>query len=305
MSPSPLTCACPAAQIQYIQGDGLQLATYRWGNPGGATLLLVHGYPDSHQVWLPLVAELAADFQLIAYDVRGFGASDKPDAVHAYRLEHLANDLEAVIRTLCPDQAVHLIAHDWGSIQAWEALTEPRIQPLLRSFTSLSGPCLDHVGTWLRERLGQPSWRAWGQVGRQLRRSWYIGLFHLPLLPRLLWGAGSARRWSALLTRMEGIQPPPTGTSLASDGRHGVKLYRANMLRCLLRPRRRSTPVPVQLIVANRDRFVDPALFDSLAQWAPQLCRYEAAAGHWQLLAEPVALANWLRGFVALHEPQG
>ena len=66
------------AEQLWIHGDGVQLAAYRWGNPNGPTLLLVHGYPDNHEIWLPLVRELAGNYQIIAYDVRGFGASNIP-----------------------------------------------------------------------------------------------------------------------------------------------------------------------------------------------------------------------------------
>lgn len=79
----------------------------------------------------------------------------------------------------------------------------------------------------------------------------------------------------------------------------GVQLYRANFIRSLLRPRSRSTHVPVQLIVPLSDRFVRPQLFADLQRWAPLLSRREVCAGHWQLLAEPTALAGWLRGYVS------
>ena len=300
---APLRLTAPlAAQLQRVAGDGLELATYRWGNPQGPTLLLVHGYPDNHEVWLPLVRELAADYQLIAYDVRGFGASDKPGKRLDYHLEKLANDLEAVILALSPERPVHLVAHDWGSIQAWEAVTETRIQPLLASYTSISGPCLDHVGSWMRDRLQQKSPRAWAQVGSQLLSSWYVGFFHTPLLPELLWRAGAARLWPQLLRRLEGIAQPQVSVSLAADGRHGVKLYRANFIRSLFKPRPRPTQVPVQLIVPTLDRFVRPQLFDQLSRWVPQLWRREIRAGHWQLLAEPRQLAGWLREFIVHRE---
>ncbi len=285
-----------------VGGDGVELAAYRWGNASGPTLLLVHGYPDNHEVWLPLVRELAADYQIIAYDVRGFGASDKPGKRLDYRLDKLANDLEAVIRALSPDRPVHLIAHDWGSIQSWEAVTEPRLASLLASYTSISGPCLDHVGHWLRERLQQKSPRAWVQVGGQLLSSWYIGLFHTPWLPELAWRAGLAKLWPKYLQRVEGVRGAKASASLSADGQHGVKLYRANFIRSLLQPRQRHTEVPVQLIVPTRDRYVRPQLFEQLSRWVPKLWRREIRAGHWQLLAEATQLAGWIREFVQYQE---
>ena len=186
MSDGNIPCAPTLRQPirhRVVTGDGVHLATYRWGRADGPVLLLVHGYPDNHAIWLPLVDALADDFQIIAYDVRGFGASQKPRRLRAYRLERLAKDLEAVIRATSPERPVHLVGHDWGSIQCWEAVTEPRLQPLLASYTSVSGPCLDHVGHWMRERLAEKRAGAWRQVGGQWLSSWYIGFFHLPLLP--------------------------------------------------------------------------------------------------------------------------
>jgi pimeloyl-ACP methyl ester carboxylesterase len=294
-----IACPAPVTQQLMVNSSGVQLATYRWGNPARPTLLLVHGYPDNHEVWLPLINQLAADFQIIAYDVRGAGASDKPRHPRDYRLPLLADDLEAVILAHSPTQPVHLIAHDWGSIQSWEGVTEPRLQKHLASYTSISGPCLDHVGYWMGERGKARTFGALRQLVGQLRSSWYIAFFHLPLLPELAWRHGMAKLWPRFLRQVEGIRPVRISSTQSADGQHGVKLYRANFIRSLFTPRQRYTQVPVQLVVLTRDRFVRPQLFDNLQHWAPNLVRREVAAGHWQLLAEPAPLAGWIKEFVA------
>ncbi len=287
----------PPRQLD-VNSQGLRLCTYIWDKADAPTLLLVHGYPDSHEIWLPLIHELAADYRIVAYDVRGCGASQVPKRLHDYRLERLAGDLEAVIHATSAGRRVHLVAHDWGSIQSWEAVTEARIQPLLASYTSLSGPCLDHVGHWLRERLSLRRPDALLQALRQVLSSWYIAFFHIPLLPELCWRLGLDRAWPWLLRRLEGIRHLPPSPTQRADGMRGVQLYRANFIRSLLRPRSRSTRVPVQLIVPLNDRFVRPQLFEDLQHWAPLLSRRKVHAGHWQLLAEPSALAGWLRDYV-------
>ena len=284
-----------------IAGDGVELAVYRWGNPQGIPLLLVHGYPDNHHIWLPLIEQLAGEFQLFAYDVRGCGHSARPARLRDYQLPHLSRDLQAVIRAVSPDRPVHLLAHDWGSIQSWETVTEPHSTDLLASYTSLSGPCLDHVGHWLRARLQQRSAAGLRSVAKQLLQSWYIALFHLPWLPELTWRLGLARYWPQVVRRLEGSRLASNPQQLA-DGCHGIALYRANFIRRLYKPRARYTQVPVQLLVPSADRFVNPRLFDDLAQWAPNLQRREVAAGHWQLLAEPLQLAAWVREFVVQQE---
>lgn len=287
----------PPQQLD-VHSDGLRLRSYIWDRADAPTLLLVHGYPDNHEVWLPLIRELANDYRIVAYDVRGCGASQVPRRVQDYRLPQLARDLEAVIHATSAGRRVHLVAHDWGSIQSWEAVTEPRIQPLLASYTSLSGPCLDHVGHWLRERLSLRRPRALLQALGQLLSSWYIAFFHTPLLPELCWRLGLDRAWPWLLSRLEGLSELPPSSTQRADGMRGVQLYRANFIRSLLHPRTRSTRVPLQLIVPLNDRFVRPQLFDDLQHWAPLLTRREVRAGHWQLLAKPARLAGWLRDYV-------
>ncbi len=294
-----IACPAPLTQQVMVNSAGVQLATYRWGNPAGPVLLLVHGYPDNHEVWLPLINQLAADFHIIAYDVRGAGASDRPKHRHDYRLPLLADDLEAVILAHSPDRPVHLIAHDWGSIQSWEGVTEPRLQKRLASYTSISGPCLDHVGYWMGERGKTPTFAALRQLVGQLLSSWYIAFFHLPWIPELAWRHGMAKLWPRFLRQVEGIRPVRISSTQSEDGQHGVKLYRANFIRSLFTPRQRFTQVPVQLVVLTRDRFVRPHLFDNLQHWAPNLTRREVAVGHWKLLAEPAPLAGWVREFVA------
>ncbi|KLL10383.1 SDR family oxidoreductase [Protofrankia coriariae] len=272
-----------------VVSAGVPLAVYEQGNPAGPTVLLVHGYPDTHWVWDDVAAALAADgHHVVRYDVRGAGASGAAKGVRGYRLPQLADDLFAVADAVSPHRAVHLAAHDWGSIQAWEAVTDPRAAGRIASYTSLSGPCLDHVGHWARRRLARPTPRHLGQLLTQAAHSWYIGVFHLPLLAPAVWRLGLAARWGYVLASTEGViprtsHPQPT---LATDAVHGIALYRANMLPHLLRPRQRPTAVPVQLITLVRDRYVSPALGDDLDRWVPHLWRRTLTAGHWSALLE-------------------
>ncbi len=169
----------------------------------------------------------------------------------------------------------------------------------IASYTSVSGPCLDHVGFWMRDRLRRKTPRALLQMASQLLHSWYIYYFHLPLLPSLSWRFGAAKAWPLYLRKVEGIRNPVRNPHQASDGEHGVKLYRANFITSIFKPRKRHTEVPVQLIVPTRDRYVGQQLFQQLSLWAPRLWRRDVTAGHWQLLAEPTRLGKWIDEFVS------
>jgi len=278
----------------HLRSGGVQIAYEVTGAPGQDSLLLVHGYPDSRRIWDPLVGRMAGRFRLIRYDVRGAGESSAPRRLADYRLSRLEDDLIRIIDALSPGTPVHLVAHDWGSIQSWEAVTGDRLAGRLASFTSISGACLDHVGHWLRD-----CWLAgeYGPVARQLLSSWYIGLFHLPWLAPGLWQAGLGRRWPDLIALLEKHRPP-TDPHQLRQGRFGVNLYRANVLPRLLAPRERHARVPVHLIEPEDDPFVSPALSESLERWVPSLRRTRTSGGHLELLSDPGRLARLIEPFV-------
>ncbi len=285
---------------RFVQSGDVRLAVYTWGKSHGAPpVLLVHGYPDSARVFEAVAKQLSRDHFVIAYDVRGAGRSTRPSRTEDYSLPLLAADLEAVVSALSPQRKVHVVGHDWGSIQSWQAVTEPRVEARLASFTTISGPCLDHVGYWLKEQLAEGSVEACRTLVRQLRRSWYIGFFHLPRLAPLLWKVQPAQGWAQALERREGlvgVEPSPTQRL---DGATGVHLYRANVLPRLKQPEQRRTRLPVQLITPTRDAYVAPELSTHVGEWAPTLTRVEMDAGHWLPLSHPDALANHVRRFVA------
>ena len=284
-----------------IESGGVSLFARAWGDPDATPLVLVHGYPDNHGLWEPVAEQLAGRFHVIAYDVRCAGASDKPRRVSAYRMDKLADDLRAVTEALIPGRDFHLAGHDWGSIQSWESVTTEPLKSRILSFTSISGPCLDHVGFWMRRRLGSLSWREQRKALRQLVSSWYIMLFQLPVLPPLAWQLGVGRLWPVMLEKVEGIADATAAEDAetrTTDGRYGVNLYRANFMQKLLSPKERHAAAPVQLIVPLRDNYASPALFEELHQWVPQLYRVDIDAGHWVIMSDPADIAARIGGFV-------
>ncbi|HEY0975233.1 MAG TPA: SDR family oxidoreductase [Solimonas sp.] len=288
------------SEIRYVQSGDVRLAVREWGDATRPTVLLVHGYPDSSQVWDATAALLAHDFHVVAYDVRGAGRSTVPTAVADYDLDLLVADTAAVADAVSPDRPVHLVGHDWGSIQSWETVCTERMRGRLASYTSISGPGLDHAGHWIRRRLKSASTTHKRELAAQALHSWYIGMFHLPSVPAA-WKLGLDRLWPTLLAQIEGVRAEANPTQ-RQDGVAGINLYRANVRERVLRPRERRTDLPVQLIVPRRDHFVMPELLDDLSQWAPRLWRVDVDAGHWLPVSHPQLVAERVAAFVRFVE---
>ncbi|OYV23745.1 MAG: short-chain dehydrogenase, partial [Mycobacterium sp. 20-66-4] len=136
--------------------DGVRVAVYEEGNAEGPTVVLVHGWPDSHVLWDGVVPLLAERFRIIRYDNRGVGLSSAPKPVSAYTMARFADDFAAVIGERSPGQPVHVLAHDWGSVGIWEFLKRPGAGDRVATFTSVSGPSQDQLVEYIFSGLRQP-----------------------------------------------------------------------------------------------------------------------------------------------------
>lgn len=287
---------------QFVSSGAVRLAVYTWGRAPTKqrprpVLLLVHGYPDSAEAWAPVAQLLAAQYYVVAYDVRGAGRSTAPRGSAAYAFGQLSADLRAVIGAVSPQQPVHLVGYDWGALQSWEALLSGALEGRIASF-SAGTPSLDHVGDWFQQRLRQPTPRKLAQALRRALGSSYMLAFQLPLLPELTWKLGLGRIWHRVVSALEGVQLPASASQTA-DGVQGLGLYRANLLQPLLRPQSRRTELPGQLLVMRQDPFVPASIFAGMETTAPNFRRTEIAGGHWTLLSRPQVLAQALSGFIA------
>ncbi len=97
--------AQPAASRPYKahsirSADGVTLAAQEWGNPSGPEIVFIHGFNQSHLSWARQVkSDLAKEFRLITFDLRGHGNSDKPLVPEAYReSKRWADDVDAIIK---------------------------------------------------------------------------------------------------------------------------------------------------------------------------------------------------------------
>ena len=290
------------ASQRTVVGAGAELAVIEAGDRDRPTLLFIHGWPDTKALWEPMLAQLCERFHVVAYDVRGAGASSAPRGLAAYDYERLADDTASVIAAVSPGRPVHVVGHDWGGLQGWELATQPRFAGQLASLTSIAGPSLDQIGCAFRRLAWPPTPAGLLQLASRLRRSWYILVLLTPGGPSLLWrGLLGGGRWRLLLEHIERV---PTGEgypvrTYARDAMRGARLYRRNMPRRLLRPRRNTrVHVPVQLIVPTQDHLISAGYYEGAEQAAPGLRRRTIEGTHWAPRKHPELLARWIAEFV-------
>lgn len=276
-----------------VRNGPVELAVFEAGDPGKPTVLLVHGWPDTHHLWHAVTDHLVRDFHVVSYDTRGMGETSDPGSVEAFRLPELASDLFAVADAASPDRPVHVLAHDWGSVQSWEAVCEDRAAGRIASFTSISGPNIDHLSHWVRHNLAQPSVQGLAAVAAQALSSTYIAFFVSPAAPPVFRRFATRERWERFLQRAEGIEPDPANhaASLPEDMVSGLRYYRANV-GGLGGPRERRTAVPVLQLVPTRDPAIRGASYAETPLWAEHVERRDVPHGHWVPLSHPEVVAE-------------
>jgi pimeloyl-ACP methyl ester carboxylesterase len=125
----------------------------------GPSVLLLHGFPDSKELWRHQTPALAAaGYRVIAPDLRGFGASDRPEGAEHYRMEALAGDVLGILAALDVDSAA-VVGHDWGSALGW----------------GLAGLAPERVERFVALSVGHPS--TYMVDLRQRELSWYMLFF--------------------------------------------------------------------------------------------------------------------------------
>ena len=100
---------CRDVQTHRAEVNGIRLFYRRAGN--GPPVVLLHGFPETSHAWRKIIPALAAEHTVIAPDLRGCGASDRPAT--SYDKRTVASDVRELVRLLGFDQ-INLVAHDVG-----------------------------------------------------------------------------------------------------------------------------------------------------------------------------------------------
>ena len=136
-----------------------------WRDP--ETVVFVNGFTENLQAWRCWVPHFSRDYRVLRFDQRGFGDSGAVPADFVFTTEMLVQDLRALIDTVSPDRAVHLVSGKSGGIPAVAtAIAHPeRIASLTLTSPALKGP---ETPGWLAhiDQHGMASWARWSMGDR-------------------------------------------------------------------------------------------------------------------------------------------
>lgn len=276
-----------------MPGRGVNLHVARAGPQDGPLVILLHGFPEFWYGWRHQIGPLAgAGFRVLAPDQRGYNLSEKPRGVAHYALDHLADDILALVDGQGRERAA-IVGHDWGGLVAWWlALRNPeRVERL----AILNAPHPDF--------LLRGEWKRFPQV----LRSWYVVAFQIPWLPEAGLGVFHGRSLADGL-----IRTSRPGTFTASEiaryreawAKPGALTAMVNWYRAALqtRPTDRIPSrvlVPTRILWGARDRFIGRRYAsDALARCDGGRLEFFEDATHWVHHEEPDRLNDRLIEFL-------
>jgi pimeloyl-ACP methyl ester carboxylesterase len=240
---------------------------------GDTTLLMVHGWPDTHRLWDGLVDRLKSDFRCVRFTLPGFAAED-PRRLRT--LGEVVGVIEAVVDAASPNSPVTLVLHDWGCFYGYQYyMRRPgRVSRIV-------GIDIGDVGS---KEMKLPLSMVLFTLGYQL---WLAGAWVI--------GGRTGDAMTRLIARAIGVRADP---GLVHSGmNYGYYLkYRSALLR------RPQGDVPLELacpmlFLYGRRK---PTMFHSEA-FVERLNRTPACkavgfdAGHWLMLELPTEVADEIR----------
>jgi pimeloyl-ACP methyl ester carboxylesterase len=251
----------------------------------GPPVLLLHGFPDTGEVWrLQLPALADAGLRAIAPDLRGRGRSERPGGVQAYALPELVADAVGLLDALGIERA-HVVGHDWGAVVAWAlaALQPGRVDRLVAMSVGFPG-------------AARPDRRA-------LEQAWYGLLFLFPEAEEVL------RRDDWFLTRilLEGAPDLDRYLAELADPEAltaGLNWYRANLPVGVTPGADTPRLPPVRSatlgLYGADDRYLTERAMVASERYVDGTWRYERVdgAGHWLQLEQPDRVNRLLLEFL-------
>ena len=269
----------PRLKSRKIKVNGISLNVIIEGK--GPVVMLVHGFPDSHQVWRHQIPALVnAGYQVIAPDLRGFGESDAPVGKDRYKVANFVSDLIAILDQLNIDK-VRLVGHDWGAVCTW-ALTIAHPERVER-FVPMS---VGHPEAYPRGGLAQKVKGYYVLICASPLGESFLKLFNWKMFDLVTHYPAEAQLWKSELSRPGRLEA-------------AIGIYRDNL--SLIFPKKYPrVKVPTMGIWSSADHALARKQMVISGEYVDASWRYEEirGAGHWLQLETPEKVNSLLLDYL-------
>ena len=248
---------------------------------GGQTILMMHGWPDTHRLWDSTVDALKDQYRCVRFTMPGFDLS-KPAV--ALPLDKITALIDSIVEAVSPAARVTLLLHDWGCMFGYEfaSVHAHRVAGVIAVDIG------DHNSDdYLRSlssqaKFGVLAYQMW------LAFAWKMGSHISP---------GLADRMTRWMAHTIGCRTPPSTMGWQMNYPYAmVWLGQSGGLTGTLRVK----PIwPLFYIYGAKKPFMfhSPQWLEKVAQ-IPGNKVEEFATGHWVMMHKPAEFNNSVRGWL-------
>ncbi|OJV33838.1 MULTISPECIES: alpha/beta hydrolase [unclassified Sphingomonas] len=310
--------------LTWVDTNGIRMACYDVAGEG-MPVVFCHGFPELAYSWRHQLAAFAkAGRRALAPDQRGYGLTDRPEAVESYDMEQLCADLAGLLDAKGIERAI-FCGHDWGGLVVWQmALRHPdRVAGVI----GLNTPFLPRAPAdpiaLMRMALGEDMYIVWfqkpgeadGALARDVDKTFRFFMRRPTMTPAEFAALPPDQKNFPLGLMLEAYDPAGDEHQLLNDEERrafvetfartgftgGINWYR-NFTRNWERSAGNVDRVtcPALMITAECDHVLPPSMAEGMERYVPDLERHMiAGSGHWTQQESPDEVSRVILDWVA------
>jgi pimeloyl-ACP methyl ester carboxylesterase len=262
------------------------------GPEDGRPVVLLHGFPEFWYGWRHQIDALAAaGYRVVAPDQRGYNLSDKPAGAAAYDIDSLARDVVGLADAIGEERLL-LVGHDWGASVGWRVASH--FPGRVEKFVALAAP---HPAVWFKAMRDNRA---------QRKKSRYVGVLRLPVLPEFLMQQGNFKALATALReakRPEAFSDSDIERYRAAWSEPGaltamINWYRAPQAKDWRAGEIGRIKTPILILWGEQDKYGVPELAEESARLCESATLVRLDATHWVQHDEPERVSGMVIEFL-------
>ncbi len=254
------------------------------GNPESKEIIFfIHGFPDSPHTFSAQADYFKNDYLILMPYLRGMDPQSTVDIPkNRYSIDSIVLDFIEIINTHDPhgNFKVHIVAHDIGGLYAWQLASD--LGKKRATLTAINAPSIQIM----MQRLGNFS---------QIRKSWYIALFQIPVLSETLW-----KKFGSEVTKRAFIKDGQIPPATIEDVSRGLNLYRAGFkasVKNILSGQKSEDLGRVLCISGDKDPYLVVSKKSEVENSSSNVILRVLEGGHWLHQSKPDKINQHLHDF--------
>ncbi|MFX0083660.1 MAG: alpha/beta fold hydrolase [Candidatus Hodarchaeota archaeon] len=303
MSEDTIRRKYPQFKSEIAEVNNIKLHYVKAGPEDGKLIVFLHGFPQFWYMWRDQLLEFSKDYLAVALDMRGYNLSSKPEGIEQYQMQHMVEDLRALVEDHFGRKKFILVGHNWGGAIAWPIASV--YSKLVEKLIIINAPHPTIFGRLISKNKDQQNSSQYMLFFRTpnaesfLMANDFQNLFNVVITPEMefddddrqiyrdAWSQPGAITGGLNYYRAGGLRPPSKGEEITDLGSEQLE---ANPL---------MINMPTLVIWGEKDTALTVHNLEGLNEFVPDLTIKRIPGGsHWVINEQPETINSLMRDFL-------